>query len=212
MGELKERLREKVDTMGVMQDRLNALQHTRGKAFDSLDTNQDRVIDRSEFDAATAIGHSSSRKGSVTDLRRLLSDKVESMGALAENGILRVVEDTSADGEIVARVVAVIGDLITFAGERADAVGVLQGKLDTGKALRESSAETVELLQTKLSNLQLELRRKEKSVGMLQGELHLVEQTHNDTVDGEVAELERKVAVLKDQLSEKERIVEESHL
>ena len=103
------------------------LQHTRGKTFDSLDTNQDGVIDRSEFDAATAIGHSSSRKGSVTDLRRLLSDKVESMGALAENGILRVVEDTSADGEIVARVVAVIGDLITFAGERADAVGVLQG-------------------------------------------------------------------------------------
>ena len=86
------------------------------------------------------------------------------------------------------------------------------GKLDTGKALRESSAETVELLQTKLSNLQLELRRKEKSVGMLQGKLDLVEQTHNDAVDGEVAELERKVAVLKGQLSEKERIVEESHL
>ena len=47
---------------------------------------------------------------------------------------------------------------------------------------------------------------------MLQGKLDLVEQTHNDTVDGEVAELERKVAVLKGQLSEKERMVEDSHV
>ena len=78
--------------------------------------------------------------------------------------------------------------------------------------MRENSAETVESLQTKLSNLQLELRKKEKAVGMLQGKLDLVEQTHNDTVDGEVAELERKVAVLKGQLSEKERMVEDSHV
>ena len=103
------------------------LQHTRGKAFDDLDTNKDGVIDRSEYDAATPLDHSSSRKGLVADLRRLLSDKVKSMGSEAENGILQAVQDTSADGEIVARVVAVIGELISFAGERADAVRVLQG-------------------------------------------------------------------------------------